>query len=91
MKLTHRQATNEEQATLKCCVMRLNHMQCSKKVNRVVELDDLTVLPTNYKINLPTNNNVLAYCSADFNVIIGGLKQKLDNESSITDLDVSFP
>lgn len=87
MKLTYHTASNEEQARYQCCVMLLNHMQCTHKIAKHVEIDDASALPDNYKTNLPSNDYKLTYCQSHFNVLIAGLTKTIGDGDSIVDVD----
>jgi len=87
MKITYRSTTNDEQATLKCCVLQDNQMQCNHKAAKIVTIDDRTgnvedvivaylMMPVNYFVNLPSNDGVIAYCQAHFNILASNFKVK---------------
>jgi hypothetical protein len=76
MKLTYKTADNEETALLKCNVLQDNQMQCNHKVSKIVTIDDRTGIPPLFFVNLPTNNGILAYCQAHFNILASDLVAK---------------
>ena len=86
MKITYRSTTNDEQATLKCCVLQDNQMQCNHKAAKIVTIDDRTGMPQNYFVNLPSNDGVIAYCKAHFNIMASNFKVR-DGDTVVNQAD----